>query len=220
MRRRSYRRLPSILGVVALVAAAACATPESSDTTLHVLVTNDDGVQAPGIDRLVSTLEALPDVEVRVVAPARDHNGTGERRLDGVLIGLASRTTSGHPATAVHGYPSDAVLYAERHGVLENVDLVVSGVNWGENIGPSVPISGTIGAARAAVRLGLPAVAVSQGSGNPPDFAAGADAAARWVEVHRGEILSGAAPVVVTSINVPTCPTTPPPELRAASVCD
>jgi 5'-nucleotidase len=220
MRRRSYRRALPILGVVTLLLTwTGCTTPESGDrTTLHVLVTNDDGVHAPGIDRLVTTLDALPDVEVRVIAPAENKSGTGDSRLNRAAIGTPSRTASGYAAIAVHGYPADTVLFAHRNGVLRRIDVVVSGVNWGENVGPTVAYSGTIGAARTAVRLGLPAVAISQGDGDPPDFAAGADAAARWVQLHREELLQRTAPVVVTNINVPTCPTAPPPALRGVPV--
>jgi 5'-nucleotidase len=219
MRRRSYRRHLSILGVLTILAGGtSCAPSDSVDATLHVLVTNDDGVHAPGIDQLVRTLEALPAVDVRVIAPAENQSGTGESRLDRLAIGGPTRTSSGHPAIAVHGFPADTVLFAQRNGVLRHVDLVVSGVNWGENLGPTVAFSGTIGAARTAVRLGLPALAVSQGNGDPPDFTAGAETAARWVQDHRGQILSGTAPVVVTNINVPTCPTAAPRELRAVRV--
>ena len=69
---------------------------------------------------------------------------------------------------AVAGYPADTLSFASRRRVLATTDVVVSGVNWGENLGPVIAASGTIGAARAAVRLGVPALAVSQGAGDPP----------------------------------------------------
>jgi len=170
-----------------------------------VLVTNDDGVGAPGIDMLVQTLEQLPDVEVRVVAPASNRSGTGASRSDHVLFGTVTKTISGHLAVELAGYPADTVLYAERNGVLAHTDVVVSGVNWGENLGPGIGGSGTIGAARTAARLGVPALAVSQGVGDPPDFASGAALAAQWLQDHRPELLDGGAPAIVTSINIPTC---------------
>ncbi len=188
-----------------LPSLSACATT-ADHRTLRVVVTNDDGVAAPGIDILVRTLDQLPDVEVRVFAPASDRSGTGESRSGHVLFGTVSKTRSGHPAVALAGFPSDTVLYADRAGVLANADVVVSGVNWGENLGTVIEHSGTIGAARTAARLGLPALAVSQGAGDPPDFAAGAALAAQWLEDHRAELLDGSAPPIVTSINVPTCP--------------
>ena len=105
----------------------------------------------------------------RRTAAARARTRSGH-----VLFGTVSKTRSGHPAVALAGFPSDTVLYADRAGVLANADVVVSGVNWGENLGTVIEHSGTIGAARTAARLGLPALAVSQGAGDPPDFAAGA----------------------------------------------
>ncbi len=172
-------------------------------------MTNDDGVDAPGIDVLTQTLEAIPDVDVKVIAPATDRSGTGATRSAGVLIGTITTTMSGHPAVGVEGYPADTVLYAQRSGALAHVDVVVSGVNWGENIGPTVGHSGTIGAARTAVSLGVPGLAVSQGNGDPPDFASGAALAAQWLEAHRSELVSGSAPRVVTNLNVPTCASGP-----------
>lgn len=168
-------------------------------------MTNDDGVDAPGIDVLVRTLETLPDVEVRVIAPADNRSGTGEARSIGELIGTITTTASGHPAVAVGGYPADTVTFAQRRGILATTDVVVSGVNWVENLGPVIGTSGTIGAARAAVRLGVPAIAVSQGAGDPPDFEDGAALAATWLQAHRAELIASTAPVDVTSINVPTC---------------
>ena len=204
-----------------LVAAACSSSDTSSDTedaTLHILVTNDDGVHAPGIDLLVQTLEALPNVDVRVIAPADDRSGTGETRSTGELIGTITTTASGHPAVAVAGYPADTLSFASRRRVLATTDVVVSGVNWGENLGPVIAASGTIGAARAAVRLGVPALAVSQGAGDPPDFGEGAALAAAWLQNHRVELLAGTAPRVVTSINVPTCVTGEPRGLRTLPV--
>jgi 5'-nucleotidase len=205
MRRRSYRWAFAILASAVFPSLSACATT-ADHRTLRVVVTNDDGVAAPGIDILVRTLDQLPDVEVRVFAPASDRSGTGESRSGHVLFGTVSKTRSGHPAVALAGFPSDTVLYADRAGVLANADVVVSGVNWGENLGTVIEHSGTIGAARTAARLGLPALAVSQGAGDPPDFAAGAALAAQWLEDHRADLLDGSAPPIVTSINVPTCP--------------
>jgi 5'-nucleotidase len=216
MRQRSYRRALAILACALI--ATACSTSDETDATLHIVVTNDDGVHAPGIDVLVQTLGALPDVEVRVIAPADDRSGTGETRSAGELIGTITTTASGYPAVAVVGYPADTLSFASRRRVLATADVVVSGVNWGENLGPVIARSGTIGAARAAVRLGVPALAVSQGGGDPPDFETGAALAADWLQDHRVALLSDSAPLVVTSINVPTCVRGEPRGLRTLPV--
>ena len=91
---------------------AAVATP------LRVLVTNDDGVHAPGIDALVQALRALPQVTIIVVAPAVNQSGTGGKTTKGTLKTAPTTTASGYPATAVRGYPADTIRWAiDDHGV-------------------------------------------------------------------------------------------------------
>jgi hypothetical protein len=87
---------------------------------------------------------------------------------------------------------------------------VLSGINRGENLGASIPGSGTVGAARTAARAGVPALAVSQGAADEPDYATGAKYAIRWLRDHRAALLAGRAQpvpaiVVVDNLNVPTC---------------
>lgn len=170
---------------------------------LQILVTNDDGVAAPGIDAVVQGLLTVPGVEVTVVAPLLNQSGTGESITPGGVTSAPATTASGYPARAVNGFPADSVIHALT--VLgENPDLVVSGINSGQNIGPVVNVSGTVGAARRAVRMGVPAIAASQGFGAPPDFPSGVAATLRWLEAYR---LGRAGPPYqeVLNLNVPTC---------------
>ncbi|MCI0632866.1 MAG: 5'/3'-nucleotidase SurE, partial [Actinobacteria bacterium] len=118
-------------------------------------------------------------------------------------------TQSGYPALAVDGTPADSVVYALDE-LAKQPQLVISGVNEGQNLGPVVDISGTVGAARAAAQQGIPALAVSQGAGHgdPPDYVEGADAAVDWVKQHRRALVRGDVDAItVLNINVPTCPT-------------
>ncbi len=86
-------------------------------------------------------------------------------------------TASGFPAKAVTGFPADTVIWAiDQHGIDFIPDLVISGANDGQNLGPVVDLSGTVGAARAAATRNIPAIAVSAGLGEPADFAAATDA--------------------------------------------
>jgi 5'-nucleotidase len=114
------------------------------------------------------------------------------------------KTASGYAATAVEGKPADSV-----HVALDVLhlrpDLVVSGANLGQNVGPSTKRSGTVGAALTAARTGIPALAVSAAS-TAPDFAHAAELVVGWVNDHRRAILAGTEPAEVTSLNVPTCP--------------
>jgi 5'/3'-nucleotidase len=87
-------------------------------------------------------------------------------------------------------------------------DLVVSGINNGQNVGPFIAISGTIGAAKAAAVAGIPAIAVSSGLGSPPDFASAARIVISWITTHRRDYVGahhGKAGVI--NVNVPTCTT-------------
>jgi 5'-nucleotidase len=220
-----------LVAVVVIVALAGCgsdkkdatnkdATPstEAATTTttvpkpLRVLVTNDDGVGADGIDALVQALRELPNTEVTVVAPAKNHSGAGGKTTPGALAAADAKTKSGYPAKAVAGYPADTVIWAiDQHGIPEQPHVVLSGINYGQNLGTGIDTSGTIGAARAAGQRGIPALASSQGLGSPPDFPSGVKAVVAWLEEHRAELLardtSSNAPEPVTNINIPTCKT-------------
>jgi 5'-nucleotidase len=218
------RTIAATLSVFALTAALAACGGSSDDAspgkptqptaklpTLDILVTNDDGYAAPGIDALVSRLRELPGVEITVVAPATNQSGTSDRTTPGPVTALTTMkvtTASGYPATAVSGYPADAVNYALE--VLKlTPDLVVSGSNAGQNMGVVAPASGTVGAARTAVRRGYPAVAVSQGLDARADYSPSVGVAAEWISANRAA-LSGSVDrndlLEVVNVNAPACP--------------
>src|SRR5260221_13888845 len=142
---------------------AANSAPNSTDKPL-ILFTNDDGIGSPG---LWAAVEAFADLaELLVVAPREQQSGMG-RSLPVASEGRIyeeKRAFTGveHTVYAVDGTPAQAV----QHGVIELAprlpSLVVSGINYGENTGNGVTISGTVGAALEAASLGIPALAVSQ----------------------------------------------------------
>jgi 5'-nucleotidase len=174
--------------------------------TLDVLVTNDAGYDAVGIDAVVEALRDEPGLEVTVVAPATDQSRAGDKTTAGPVAHSEKETASGYPAVAVEGFPADSVLVALGELGL-TPDLVVSGIGAGEDIGPLAGASGTVGAAKTAQRMGLPALAVSQGAdAEDDDYAATADLVVGWVHDHRGELDDLANTGEVTSLNVPTCP--------------
>lgn len=177
----------------------------SAGDTLQILVTNDDGVAAEGLDVLVTVLAALDGVEVTVVAPAEQQSGTGGQTTEGPVETMAAETAGGHEATAVAGFPTDAVQVAFGElGVEPHV--VVAGINEGQNLGAIVEVSGTVGAARAALRQGVPALAVSQGIGDTFDYEVAAELVVAWIEEHRDALLAGELPAdTVASLNVPSC---------------
>ncbi len=214
---RSVARL--MVSVLALltgvtVAGEAVATaPASAASTkvLTVLVTNDDGVSAPGINAVVQGLRSLPKTRVIVVAPLTNQSGTGGKTTPGALTVTKTTTASGYPARAVAGYPADTIIWAiKSHGISTRPNLVVSGINFGQNIGPLADLSGTVGAARMAVKLGIPALAASQGvdNGLQPDFSEGVHQVLDWVRSHRTALVNrtyAKRQLPQGNLNVPTC---------------
>lgn len=183
--------------------------PEPTPTpTLRLLVTNDDGYDSEGIDLVVSALTALDDVEVTVVAPLENQSGSSDTRSETPPTATEATTASGYPVMAVDGTPADSVLYA-----LETVfgdgppDLIVSGANDGQNVGPLASISGTVGAARTGAREGVPGFAVSvAGITVEPDLEAAIPFVVDWVVDNRHQVLaSDATPAEVWSLNVASC---------------
>jgi 5'-nucleotidase len=129
----------------------------------HILLTNDDGIRSPGLWAAASELSKIG--YVTVAAPREQSSGMG-RSLPSTSDGIIRKEqvqVNGQEwdVYAVGGSPAQAVL----HGVLEIVphkpDLIVSGINYGENVGLGVTISGTVGAAMEAAGLGFPALAIS-----------------------------------------------------------
>lgn len=187
---------------------------------LTILVTNDDGIGAPGIDALVNGLRELDGVDVQVVAPAENQSGASDKTSEGEVAYEAAVTASGYPAHAVDGFPADSVRVALNELDLDP-HLVVSGVNSGQNVGPFAAVSGTVGAARYAARAGYPAVAGSAGLGSNADYGASAALIAEWIEDNRGAIAEGTARTdIVMSFNVPDCTAGTIRELVAVPLAD
>lgn len=128
---------------------------------MKVLVTNDDGINAPGLWTLVRSLKQV--AQVVVVAPDREQSGVGTSiSLHNPLrITHSHSPVEGVEAYAVEGTPGDAVIMALGHLVKDGVDMVVAGINEGANLGNDVYISGTVGAAFQGWFYGLPSVALS-----------------------------------------------------------
>lgn len=126
----------------------------------HILVTNDDGVYAPGLTTLAQALRALG--EVTVVAPDRNWSATGHNKtLDRPLRLIPVRLSDGNGALACSGSPSDCVALAHMGVASRPINLVVSGINPTLNVGYDVVYSGTVAAAAEGAVSGIPALAVS-----------------------------------------------------------
>ncbi|MFN2143980.1 MAG: 5'/3'-nucleotidase SurE [Anaerolineales bacterium] len=130
-----------------------------------ILLTNDDGIFSPGLAAAAGALDPLG--ELLIVAPAvqqtsmsrtrsQQHGATG--RIEPAEVVLGDQRWQGY---AAHTTPALSVEHAVQEIASRPIDLVVSGINYGENIGTSVTVSGTIGAAMEAADHGIPALAVS-----------------------------------------------------------
>ncbi len=203
---RKYASL--LLAIVLVAAASVVVTANVADVRrpLRILVTNDDGVGAAGIAAVVDALQGLRNVEVRVVAPATNQSGTGGNVSTTPLHVTPATTASGDQATAVAGFPADTVLY-DVLAAHDTPDVVVSGINAGQNLGNITEISGTVGAARQANRLGIPAIAVSQGLAPSFDYSTAARLTTLVLEAFRHRYEKGTALAQTINLNVPSCPT-------------
>jgi 5'-nucleotidase len=206
------------LGLVACSDDDSGGSAETTTTTeapppLSIMVTNDDGIGAPGIDVLVDALSEMDDVEIHVVAPAGDVTGKSDIKTEGGATYADGATASGVEGTAVDGFPADTVTVALDELGLEP-DLVVSGINHGQNVGPLAYLSGTVGAGREAVRRGIPAIAGSAALDHD-GYELAAQLVVAQIEEHRdeyGDASTGTVDAVV-NINVPDCTAGEPKEL-------
>lgn len=126
---------------------------------MRILVTNDDGINAPGLKVAEAIARTLCD-DVWIVAPEQDQSGVG--RALSLSDPLRARKI-GEQKYAVKGTPTDCVIMAVRNLMPEPPDLVLSGVNSGRNIADDLTFSGTVAAAMEATFIGLKAIALSQG---------------------------------------------------------
>ena len=171
---------------------------------MHILVTNDDGVQAPGLLALAQEIRKLG--QVTVFAPDKNWSASGHvKTMERPLRVRETFLADGTPAFMSDGAPSDCVALALLGLVEGQIDLVVSGINPHANIGHDVTYSGTVTAAMEAVIAGVKGIAVSLESpegfkNKPEDYATAAIVARRVAEQ---VIADGLPEGVVMNINVP-----------------
>ena len=138
-------------------------TPEKI-AKARILVTNDDGIHAPGLEAMIEIAEQLSS-DVWVVAPEFNQSGAGHSLS--ISRPLRSRQVS-EAKFALEGTPTDCVLFAVKHLLkAHKPDIVLSGVNRGTNIADDVTYSGTIAGAMEGCLLGLPSIAFSQAYAHP-----------------------------------------------------
>ncbi len=170
---------------------------------MHILVTNDDGVDAPGLAALAAALRPLG--RVTILAPDRNWSASGHvKTLHKPLRLMATFAADGSDALACSGAPSDGVALAILGAVDGPIDLVVSGINPVNNLGHDVTYSGTVTAAMEAAVWGIPGIAVSVGGRSGDDAVVEyGPAAAIARQVAERVIAHGLPSGTLLNVNVP-----------------
>ena len=168
---------------------------KSSMGIKRILLTNDDGIGANGLNVLERWMSALG--EVTVVAPDSERSGSSQSLT---LHQPLRVKVIDERHYAVGGTPTDAVILALYQVLREKPDLVVSGINAGGNLGENLIYSGTVAAAQEAALHGIPSFAVSLVARQPQDFDG---AAAFAVELAQKVLKEGLPPGVALNVNVP-----------------
>ncbi|MDP8237453.1 MAG: 5'/3'-nucleotidase SurE [Candidatus Hatepunaea meridiana] len=166
---------------------------------MRILLTNDDGIHSPGLKALKDTLSDLG--ELWIVAPVVEQSGVSHAfslfsplRVKKIILDGCNH------CYAVHGTPVDSVKLALQEILPDLPDLVVSGINGGENTGVNIIYSGTVAAAMEGAMLGIPSIAVSLASYHSTDYGVAADFTKRFAS----QILSNKLPNgTMININVP-----------------
>jgi 5'-nucleotidase len=151
----------------AIVAVCLLTVADAQPRPYRILISNDDGVRAPGLPVLAQALKAVG--EVIIIAPSQDQSGISQALT--AVTPIAREEVSlpgGLAAVGLTATPATTIQIAIKNIVMPRPDLVVSGVNTAYNLGTSAYLSGTVGAARQAVMEGVPAVAASMAAAAVP----------------------------------------------------
>ena len=187
----------------------------TSDERPLILATNDDGIEAPGLWHLAESV--LHFADVIVVAPAFNQSGMSAAftlRQD-LEAERAHSRIDGVDAWQVNGTPTDAVVHGLRHFAPRHVDMVVSGVNPGPNVGREILHSGTVMAAMQGYLRGLPSVAASLASFDDDHLADAAIVAGRIAE----RLLSSGQ-LQFLNVNTPDLPIAEFTDVRVVATAD
>ncbi|MBN1966406.1 MAG: 5'/3'-nucleotidase SurE [Anaerolineae bacterium] len=168
----------------------------------RIFLTNDDGVNAPGLLALAQAMRELGDVQV--VAPLHNQSAVGHKKTlaQGISI-TETALADGTPALAVSGSPADCIAFTALGAAPWPPSLVVSGINRGANMSQDITYSGTVTAAFESVIHAVPAVSVSLDNHEADDIALYREAAQIAVRVARKVLEKSLPPLTILNLNVP-----------------
>ena len=196
-----------ILKIVICILVFA-AVPVSAGEPIHVLVGNDDGIESPGLEAIAAIIAADPAYRVTIVAPKHQQSVSGHGLVTRREIEVVEKDAiAGSPAWAVDATPATVARVALTALLVDDPpDLIVSGINRGENEGLGVWTSGTVAVAREGALAGIPAVAVSlqlNWDDPQPNF----EVAAKWAKPVIDAVRDEGLPAdVYLNVNVPKDP--------------
>ena len=170
---------------------------------MNILLTNDDGVNAEGLQYLAEALRSGGKYRVTVIAP--DINRSGISQALSLLNGPVKLARLGEDTFSCSGYPADCVIVALMGALPEKPDLVLSGINHGANLGTDIVYSGTVAAARQAGLAGIPAVALSLVGSDPFHW----DMAASWCADNLEGLAAFWVKGTFVNVNIPNSPAGP-----------
>jgi 5'-nucleotidase len=174
------------------------AAPAGQSAPFRILISNDDGVRAPGLLALALALRSVG--EITIAAPAENQSGKGHSITIAEPMYVDKVTLQpGLEAYSITATPASCVKIGLAVLMKGKPDLVVSGINRGYNLGRVTYVSGTVGAAREAALSGIPAIAASTVT-EQTDYAAAAEVVRQVVEMARK---NGLEPGVILNVNVP-----------------
>ena len=171
----------------------------------HILITNDDGIDADALPPLAEALSQLGDVDV--IVPERNWSGASHSiTLFRPLRVRPTKLRSGHPAYMTDGSPTDCVRLAVLGFLKHRPDTIVSGINRGANMGDDITYSGTVAAAMEGLLSNIPSIAISIGAfGGDTDYGPGASFASLLAQA----MTSAPACLASCTQQVPTPPEAP-----------
>ncbi len=169
---------------------------------MKILLTNDDGINAAGLKAMAEALSSM--AEVTVVAPETEMSAVGHSITITDPLRVRHVCVNGTAfGIAVNGTPADCVKIAVKAIMKQRPDMVVSGINHGQNVATNVIYSGTVSAATEGMILGIPSVAISLSSFLSDDFSVAADYGLRIV---RQASRNGLPPDCLLNVNIPAVP--------------
>lgn len=198
MRKKSY---PVIILSAILLTFIFGGLSLSSQAPLKILLSNDDGIDAPGIAALFKTLSKIGTVTV--AAPSQEASGTSHSVTSRDPIPVTETEKNGSKWFSITATPATCVRLALESLVKDQPDIVVSGINRGENLGTVTFYSATVGSAREAAMKGIPSIAAHFGRGKTMDYGLAAEFIADLVKSLREKPMR---PGMFLNVNVPNLP--------------